>query len=98
MRAAAVKHYGAQLLQQINTRQLPKFADGGLVSNALAPEVPMMAGSLATTVEAAQGPDLSDWGRVALDLGRHGSYEVLAKRPAVDGLRRLAMKFGGTNG
>lgn len=97
MRAAAVKHYGSRLLQQINTRQLPKFADGGLVSSALAPAVPMMASSLATTVEAAQGPDLSDWGRVALDLGSHGSYEVLAKRPAVDSLRRLRMKFGGTN-
>lgn len=98
MRASAVKHYGAQVLQQINTRQLPKFADGGLVSSALAPAVPMMASNLATTVEAAQGPDLSDWGRVALDLGSHGSYEVLAKRPAADSLRRLAMKFGGTKG
>ncbi|MFO1259098.1 MAG: hypothetical protein U1E78_11905 [Gammaproteobacteria bacterium] len=38
VRASAVKHYGAALLNQLNQKQLPKFATGGLVP----PRVPLI--------------------------------------------------------
>jgi len=43
VRSAAVSHYGAHLLNRINSMQLPKFAEGGLVgrtaSNSATPLV-----------------------------------------------------------
>ena len=38
MRTAAVRYYGADLLSQINSLRLPRFAAGGLVSNGIVPE------------------------------------------------------------
>ncbi|QFT23565.1 Chromosome partition protein Smc [Pseudomonas sp. THAF187a] len=94
MRADAVRHYGSALLQRLNSRQLPRFADGGLVSSALAPSVPMAAQQLERTVEASRGPDLSDYGYLGLDLGGGQTHEVLVHKTTEMNLRRLANKFG----
>lgn len=93
MRATAVKHYGAQLLQQINTRQLPRFAEGGLVSSSLTPAVPVMARNLESKLQESRPLDLQDWGRAVLE-GSGGSYEVIMRRSAFDELGRLSRKFG----
>lgn len=97
MRADAVRHYGSALLQRLNSRQLPRFADGGLVSNALVPSVPMAAQQVERTVEASRGPDLSDYGYLGLDLGGGQTHEVLVRKSTELNLRLLAMKFGGTS-
>lgn len=97
MRADAVKHYGAALLQQINTRQLPKFATGGLVSSALQPSVPPMAQLVEAKANASQGMNLADYGRLGLDLGGGRDYEVLVYRSVADDLRRAARQFGRTH-
>lgn len=97
MRADAVRHYGSALLQRLNSRQLPRFADGGLVSNALVPSVPMAAQQVERTVEASRGPDLSDYGYIGLDLGGGQTHEVLVRKSTEVNLRLLAMKFGGTS-
>jgi tape measure domain-containing protein len=94
MRADAVRHYGSALLQQLNSRQLPRFADGGLVSSALVPSVPMAAQQVERTVEASRGPDLTDYGWLGLDLGGGQTYEALVHKSTELNLRRLASKFG----
>jgi tape measure domain-containing protein len=94
MRADAVRHYGSALLQQLNSRQLPRFADGGLVSSALVPSVPMAAQQVERTVEASRGPDLTDYGWIGLDLGGGQTYEALVHKSTELNLRRLASKFG----
>lgn len=81
MRAAAVRHYGPELLAMMNGLQLPRFADGGLVETAAAIAPP------------APGRDL---GRVELSIGGE-SYSVLADPDNFDRiLRRTAMKRGRT--
>ncbi|MGE4407061.1 tape measure protein [Pseudomonas sp.] len=97
MRADAVKHYGAALLQQINTRQLPKFATGGLVSSALQPSVPPMAQLVEAKANAPQGMNLADYGRLGLDIGGGRDYEVLVHHSVADDLRLTARKFGRTH-
>lgn len=97
MRADAVKYYGAALLQQINTRQLPKFATGGLVSSALQPSVPPMAQLVEAKANAAQGMNLADYGRLRLDLGGGHEYEFLARRQVADEIGLAARKFGRTH-
>lgn len=97
MRADAVKHYGPALLQRINTRQLPKFAYGGLVSNAILPSVPPMAHMVEHKANANQGMDLTDYGRLALDLGSGREYEAIVHRSVVDELRLAARKHGRTH-
>lgn len=96
MRADAVRHYGSTLLQQLNSRQLPRFADGGLVSSALVPSVPMAAQQVERAAEASRGPDLSDYGYIGLDFGNGQSYEAIVHKSTETSMRRNAMKFGGS--
>ncbi|HCJ28149.1 MAG TPA: hypothetical protein DHV63_02305 [Pseudomonas sp.] len=97
MRADAVRHYGPTLLQRINTRQVPKFADGGLVSSAIHPSVPPMAHLVERKADAKQGLDLSDYGRVALDLGGGREYQAIVHRSVSDELHLAARKYGRTH-
>ncbi|MFP5422366.1 MAG: tape measure protein [Gammaproteobacteria bacterium] len=95
MRADAVKHYGASLLEQLNSRQLPRFATGGMVSSRLLPGVPSMAEPLSRAATESPLNGLEDWGRATLGSGRPGEeVEVLIRREPLNELRRLAMKFG----
>lgn len=90
MRADAVSHYGPALLAQMNARRLPKFAEGGYVSERSLPALPVMNPAL------MQGANpLADWGRATLDSSA-GSLEVLMRQDSFDRLlRRTAMKHGG---
>ncbi|WP_275547548.1 tape measure protein [Pseudomonas sp. Marseille-Q0931] len=94
MRADAVRHYGSALLQRLNSRQLPRFADGGLVSSALVPSVPIAAQQIERTVEASRGPDLSDYGYLGLDLGGGQTHEVIVHKSTELDLKLLRLKFG----
>ncbi len=90
MRADAVSHYGPELLAQMNARRLPKFAEGGYVSERALPAIPAMNPAL------MQSPNpLADWGRATLDSSA-GSLEVLMRQDSFDRLlRRTALKHGG---
>ncbi len=87
MRADAVSHYGPALLAQMNARRLPKFAEGGYVSERSLPAIPPMNPALMA------GPSFPDLGRVAFELG---GEQVSVYTSPVDALnlQRLAAKFG----
>jgi tape measure domain-containing protein len=90
MRADAVSHYGPELLAQMNARRLPKFAEGGYVSERALPAIPAMNPALMQSANP-----LADWGRATLDSSA-GSLEVLMRQDSFDRLlRRTAMKHGG---
>lgn len=91
MRAAAVRHYGPELLRQLNARRLPRFATGGEVSTRSLPAIPQMNPALMQS-----NNPLEDWGRVELGSG-DSSLEVLMRRDSFDQvLRRTATKKGRT--
>ncbi|WP_158620899.1 tape measure protein [Pseudomonas sp. o96-267] len=96
MRADAVRHYGSALLQQLNSRQLPRFADGGLVSSALVPSVPAVASRIEQKADGRQGYDLTDHGIIGLDLGGAQPVQVIVHNSVGSELKRLRMKFGST--
>lgn len=93
MRADAVRHYGTALLQRLNSRQLPRFADGGPVSSALVPHVPNMAQVIEAKATARQGFDLADYGWLGLNLGG-SAHEVIVHKSTENELRLAARKFG----
>ena len=92
MRADAVSHYGPELLAQMNARRLPKFADGGYVSDRALPAIPTMNPALMA------GPGFPDLGRVAFDFGGGNEFSVYASPSEALNLQRLAAKFGRTRG
>lgn len=76
MRAAAVKHYGPALLAAMNGLQLPKFADGGLVSS-LQPASPASLGTLNFNLPGGEsfgvtvtGDNWAELHKAALKYGR----------------------------
>lgn len=81
VRAAAVKAYGPAFLDKLNGLQLPKFADGGLVSGAMSVQ------------GASAGRDL---GRVSLSVGGQ-SFDLLADPSNFERiLHQTANKRGGS--
>lgn len=92
MRAAAVRHYGPELLRQLNEQRLPRFADGGLFSTRSLPQIPQMSPTL-----MSQGSPGRDLGRVDLNVGGE-SFSLLAEGDQFDRLlRRTSVKFGRTH-
>lgn len=91
MRAAAVRHYGPDLLRQINERRFPAFADGGEVSPGFFPSVEAPSQSL---LDRASPPASENWGSVSLHAGGD-SYQVQVKQQDMAKmLRNQALKFG----
>lgn len=95
MRAAAVRHYGPQLLSQLNAMRLPKFAAGGQISTRAMPTIPALAPSLAAAAGGSSGA-VESWGTLALELGGK-TYNVKASRSTAEDLRIEALKFGRTH-
>lgn len=88
---ASVRYYGEDFMEAIRQRRLPRFADGGLISNRALPAIPQINSSL-----MQRDNPLADWGRATLDSGGD-SIEVLMKRDSFDKLlRRTATKIGRT--
>lgn len=93
MRAAAVRHYGPELLQRLNSLRLPKFATGGLVSSKLQPSIPAMSPALM----AATAPAAASLGTVNLTIDGQRLPPLKADQESMgDLLGRTARKFGRT--
>jgi hypothetical protein len=93
MRAAAVQHYGPNLLRQLNERRVPKYATGGLVSPRLMPDVPSPGTSI---MQQVNPPPLESMGTVALSVGGE-TYNLQAPKQDFQRiLRNQRLKFGKT--
>lgn len=91
MRAAAVQHYGPQLLRQLNERRLPKFATGGLVAPRMMPSIPAPAASILNQIDP---PTPQSMGTVALSVGGE-TYNLQAPKQDFQRiLRNQRLKFG----
>lgn len=91
LRAAAVRHYGPELLEQLNGLRLPKFAVGGLVRERLMPSIPTAGPGLL----AAASPQPATLGTVHLTIGNERLPPLQATEEAFgEVLARARMKFG----
>ena len=77
VKAAAVNHYGAPLLNLINSMQLPKFAEGGAVGRSSAPGgTPVVLdfgklGQFKTMAETSVAREVTEmFARAAMQRGR----------------------------
>lgn len=91
VRADAVRRYGTDYLHQLNSMRLPKFAEGGLVSNALSPSVPQLAGALEG--QANGGLPMETLGRYEFVAGGE-TVPVYVERDDQKKMKILALKFG----
>ncbi|HCP54595.1 MAG: hypothetical protein CMK72_01020 [Pseudomonadaceae bacterium] len=87
IQAAAVRHYGPEVLDMINKRRLPAFAQGGLISPTYAPSIPAMGPAPTSPVSSG------DWGTLMVDLGG-GVMPVAMPRSVAAELREVARKVG----
>jgi len=92
--AAAVRYYGAEFMEAVRQRRLPRFAEGGAIGSRPLPSIPAMAPALAAAA-AGSGGDVEPWGTLALELGGK-TYNVKASRSTAEELHIQALKFGGT--
>lgn len=86
MRAAAVRHYGPDLLEQLNARRLPRFATGGAVGRV--PAIPPVAAAL------LQGGDQAFLGTMDLALPGGDSLTVSVPASQRSELEIARKKFG----
>lgn len=91
VRAAAVRHYGPELLERLNQMRLQRFATGGQVGRAL-PAIPQPSQAL---LNAGAAPEFPHLGSINLSLGGT-AYTVYADSGTADELRLAARKFGRT--
>ncbi|BAU76129.1 tape measure protein [Metapseudomonas furukawaii] len=86
VRADAVRHYGTALLDQLNARRLPRFAEGGSIGGRSLPAIPTPA---APPAPAGGGNP------VILQLPDGGTYTLQADNPTYDALVRVeSRKYG----
>jgi hypothetical protein len=91
MRAAAVQHYGPELLRLLNERRLPKFAAGGLVSDRF---VPSIAAPNPALMQQLAPVTPEPFANLALTLGGN-TYNVSAPKQEFDRIiRDQRIKFG----
>ncbi|WP_268797516.1 phage tail tape measure protein [Pseudomonas huanghezhanensis] len=91
MRAAAVRHYGPDLLRSINERRLPGFSSGGEVSPGFFPSVAAPSQDL---LEQASPRAPENWGSLSLNAGGE-VYQVQVERQDMGRiLRNQRLKFG----
>jgi len=97
VRAAAVNHYGGGLLSRINSMQIPRFADGGMVGGSVLdrldlPSLSSQAGPGAGARQSARTP-------VVLDFGKLGRFQTEAPANIADEItkvfQRAALSHGG---
>lgn len=86
MRAAAVRHYGPDLLEQLNARRLPRFATGGAVGRV--PTIPPVAAAL------LQGGEQAFLGTMDLALPGGDSLTVSVPASQRSELEIARKKFG----
>ncbi|MCY1285128.1 tape measure domain protein [compost metagenome] len=88
VRADAVRHYGQALLDQLNAKRLPRFAEGGVVGGRSLPAIPPPAPSL--TAPAAEFPHLG-----SLDISVDGRTFRTYAEPSVAEEIRLQSRLRG---
>lgn len=93
--ARAVRHFGPEVVHQLNRLQMPKFAEGGVFNMPprFVPNVPAPSQAL---LEAAAGPSMQHLGSVDFNLGGE-TFQVYANQVQVDQLRLAARKFARTH-
>lgn len=92
LRAAAVRHYGPELLEQLNGLRLPKYAVGGLVGERLMPSIPTAGpGLLATSTQQPQR-----LGTVNLSIGSERLPLQVTEASFAAAMHYAARKLGGT--
>ncbi len=83
VRADAVRHYGQALLDQLNAKRLPKFAEGGPIGGRSLPSIPMPAATLSQGAVQRGGGNT-----VVLQMPGGDSYTLQADTPTYDALVR----------
>ncbi|MFI8384817.1 tape measure protein [Pseudomonas sp. NPDC079086] len=89
---STVDYYGEGFMEALRQRRIPRFAEGGSISNRALPAIPAMNPALMA------GPSFPDLGRVAFDFGGGNEVSVYASPSEALNLQRLAAKFGRTRG
>jgi len=87
--ASSVNYYGEAFMEAIRQRRIPKFAEGGSISQRALPAIPTMNPALMA------GPSFPDLGRLALELGGEQVNLYASPSDALN-LQRIATKFGRT--
>lgn len=89
IRAAAVRHYGADAIHQLNAMRVPKFATGGVLGERGLPAIPPLAPSL-----EGSGGSLADYGSLELILPDGTPLKTLVPHDTAKEIRRLARMRG----
>lgn len=89
--AAAVQYYGKDFMEAIRQRRLPKFADGGLISNRSLPQIPQMSPSL-----LASGGGGEPFAIVNADLGGGQTFTARVDQDNFDKLLRIERRKRGS--
>lgn len=94
LNARAVRHFGPELVHQLNRLEIPKFATGGVLgAPSIIPDIPTPSPEL---LARAQAPALGDYGTVNFQFPGAAPMQVLATPDTATELRRLALKFART--
>lgn len=91
VRAAAVRHYGPDLLRQINQRRFPAFAEGGLVADRFIPSISAPSQAL---LEQASPAAPQPFGSVALSVGGETYNMQVPQQDFERMVRNQRLKFG----
>lgn len=92
--ARAVQHYGANLIHQLNSLRVPRFATGGVLGPVPVPSIPSLAPALQQQLASGSGGGSNeDWGSMVIDLG-NGPAPIRMPRSTAEALRREALKRG----
>lgn len=93
VRAAAVQHYGPELLRRINQRTLPAFAAGGEVGARFVPDVPAPAQSI---LQQLKPPATQSMGNFTLNMGGDSYQMHVPQEDFQRLLHKQRIKFGRT--
>lgn len=92
--ARAVQYYGANLIHQLNSLRVPRFATGGVLGPVPVPSIPSLAPALQQQLASGSGGGSNeDWGSMVIDLG-NGPAPIRMPRSTAEALRREALKRG----
>ncbi|HHM6040309.1 TPA: tape measure protein [Pseudomonas aeruginosa] len=95
VRAAAVRHYGPDVLDRLNSLRVPRFADGGGVNiPRLLPSIPDVPSAL---LQQSRSPVMESMGSLTINLGGQDSgFTVYGTNDTLRDIRKAASKFGRT--
>lgn len=92
--ARAVKHYGADLIHQLNSLRVPRFATGGILGNVPAPSIPSLSPALQEQLAGGGREFLGDM-NIVLPGGQ--TLQVSVPISQAENLKLARLKFGRTH-